>query len=56
MDVSNIVNNNNQMFEILNKAQKDNVEIQNDITKINIKNKLNKDKENILGQIIDMFV
>lgn len=56
MDVSQIIQNNQQMFEILNKAQTKENEFSENVAEYNIKNKIQKGKENTLGQLIDLYV
>ena len=56
MDVSRIQENNRRMFSVINNAQKRQNEINTEITKINIKNKIRADKQAALGGVIDMYV
>ena len=56
MDVSSIVQNSNQMFEIVNKAQTETNDVNETIAKLNIAEKTEAQKDAFRGQVIDMVV
>ena len=52
----NIISNSNATFSILNQAQKNESDLVEKVAKLNIKEKIQADKNAILGQVIDLTV
>ncbi len=56
ISISNISQNSDQIFSILNQAQREAVNQSEKIAEINIENKLKSDASNIKGQVINLFI
>ena len=52
----NIISNSNTIFSILNQAQQKESDLVEKVAKLNIKQKIQADKNAILGQVIDLTV
>jgi len=56
MDTSNIISNNEQIFSAINYAQNKTSQTNEKIARLNIKTKIQEDKNEILGKMIDILV
>ena len=56
INTEQIAANSDMMFNILNTAQKEIIDKNEKIAKINIENKVKADKKAILGKVINMYV